>query len=155
MTRPAASVPVWPCSSTTRVDATFSAEPQQRDAEQHRRKHREIERPLHVDHGEHDHERQRDVEREEHVEQERRQRHDHHREQRDDEQRHAEPEAADVASRSREHRGASCLNLRVATGRGAARASSASIVELRHLRRGFALRRRAARFRAAAVRPVS
>ena len=74
-------------------------EPQQRDAEQHRRKHREVERPRHVDHGEHDHERQRDVEREERVEQQRRQRHDDHREQRDDEQRHAEPHAADVATR--------------------------------------------------------
>ena len=40
-------------------------EPQQRDAEQHRREHREIQRPLHIDHGEQDHERQRDVEREE------------------------------------------------------------------------------------------
>ena len=101
-------------------------EPQQRDTEQHRREHREIERPLHVDHGEQDHERQRDVEREEGVEQQRRQRHDDHREHRDDEQRHAEPEAADVRE-SCEHGGAHASTPRSGPRR-AARLRSASIV---------------------------
>ena len=73
------------------------AEAQQRRAQQHGRKGRELERPPHVDHGQQDHERQRDVEGEEDVQQERRQRQHHHGEDHHDQHRHAQAVAGEFA----------------------------------------------------------
>jgi hypothetical protein len=39
----------WPCSSTTRVEATLSAKPQQGGDQQHGGEYRKIQRPLAVD----------------------------------------------------------------------------------------------------------
>jgi len=73
------------------------AEAEQRGAEQHRRKGGELERPPHVDHGQQDHDRQRDVEREEDIQQERRQRQHHHGKDYHDQQRHSQAVAGEFA----------------------------------------------------------
>ncbi len=59
-------------------------QPHQRQQQEQRRKHRELDRLADVEHGQEQHDRQRDVDREQQIEHQRRQRHDH---QQDDRQR--------------------------------------------------------------------
>ena len=75
------------------------AEAQQRRAEKNRRKGRKFQRAPHVDHGQQDDERQRDVEGEEHVQKERRQRQHHHGEHHHHQHRHAQAVAREFAHR--------------------------------------------------------
>ena len=62
-------------------------QPEQGGDQQHGGKHREIQRPQHVQHSQQHHQRQGDVEREEQVQRQRRQRHHHHGQQQKQDQR--------------------------------------------------------------------
>ena len=67
---------------------------QQGGEQQDRRKHAELDGPRHIEHGHHDHDRQRDVEREQHVERDRRQRQHDHRQHREHADGHADARCA-------------------------------------------------------------
>ena len=93
--------PSWPCSSTTRVEATFSARRSKVASSSTVGKTPKSSGRGDVEHRHHDHDRQRDVEGEQHVQRERRQRQHHHRQHRQQQHRHADAPLQQRSSGSR------------------------------------------------------